>query len=291
MPVGFARAAWYIKTMIDSPTIWAPAAAGRESGRSAAAQRRSLRWLAIAAAAAIHLSPALLLLSRPSTAPLTPPPAIPVKLVMEPPLPPPSPPPPPLAKPAPPEPPSITPRRSGPDLTTTAPSPSDAVAPHEDSEPAAAGSATPGPTSPPGTGEQETAMLDPGAGAPSLAKRPAAPVKAPPARKRAEPPQFAAIGKSETNGDPYLNLVVEAIRRHLYYPEDVRPLGLQGIAVYYIQIDRSGRLVWLDLVRSTGVKILDAAAEKSIREAAPFPPPPPDLLGQTFRLDMPMAPH
>jgi periplasmic protein TonB len=290
MPVGFGRPACYIKAVIDSPRIEEPEAATAAGRDRAAVPRRPMRWFAIAAAALLHLSPALLLvlLYWPQTPPPAPPPAIPVKLVV---APPPSPPPPPPAKPAPPPAPaSPAPRRSGPDLTTTAPTRGDAAAPHDDSEPAPASPAPPGLTPPHGTGQPETAVLDPGAASPGPAKSPTAPVKAPPARKRAEPPRLAAIGERETNGDPYLNLVVENIRRHLSYPEIVRPLGLKGIAVYYIQIDRSGRLMWLDLVRSTGQKMLDAAAEKSIREASPFPPPPPEIMGQTLRLDLPMIP-
>lgn len=276
--------------MIDSLRIEAPeapTAAGREADR-AALRRRSLRWLAILGAALLHLSPALLLLLYwPGPVPPKPPPSIPVKLVIQ--QPPPAPPPPP-AKPTPPEPPDTAPRRSGADQTTTAPPPGKAAETHDDAETGEASAATPGQSPPPGTGQREEALLDPGATFLRPAERSAAPVKAPPERKRpAEPPRMAALGEKVTNGDPYLNAVIDDIARHLSVPDVGRPRGT-GVAVYYIEIDKSGRLQWLDLVRSTGLAVLDVAAERSIRAAVPFPPPPPHFVGQSLRLEIPMIP-
>jgi len=277
--------------VIDSLRIEAPeppTATGREAGR-AAMRRRHLRWLAILGAALLHLSPALLLLLYwPGPASPKPPPSIPVKLVIQQP-PQPAPPPPP-AKPTPPEPPDTAPRRSGQDQTTTAPPPGEAAETHDDAETGEASAETPGQSPPPGTGEREEALLDPGATFLRPAERSKAPVKAPPERKRpAEPPRLAAIGANVTNGDPYLNAVMEDIVRHLSFPDVERPRG-NGVAVYYIEIDKSGQLKWLDLVRSTGVAVLDAAAERSIRAAVPFPPPPPHFVGQSLRLTLPMIP-
>jgi TonB family protein len=280
-----------MRVVIDSPPLAAPAqsmAAGREPGRVPAG-RRHLRWLAIGAAAVLHLSPALLLVNWPRIAPPVPPP-IPVSLVLEKP---PAPPPPPPAKPAPQQAPDPAPLRSGADLTTTAPPQGEAETAHEDSKAVPEESAPPpGVTPLPGTGEKETAMLDPGT-APRPAEKPAAPAKAPPAKKRADKAKPAAPGERVTNGDPYFNALAARMRQRYSYPEMARPLGLKGLAVYVIRIDRAGRLLSLDLLRSAGAEMLDKAGAKTIRDTAPFPPPPAYIPGDviTIYIDLPMVPE
>jgi protein TonB len=130
-------------------------------------------------------------------------------------------------------------------------------------------------------------MLDPGT-------TPPAPAKAPPAKKRAEKAKLpAAPGERVTNGDPYFNALADKMRRHFSYPEVARPLGLKGIAVFVARIDRSGRLLSLDMIRSAGAEMLDAAGAKTIRDTAPFPPPPADIPGEiiTIFIDLPIVPR
>lgn len=136
-------------------------------------------------------------------------------------------------------------------------------------------------------------MLDPGAASPGPAEAPAAPVKAPPARKRAEKATRAAPGERVTNGDPYFNALAAKMQRHYFYPDIARPLGLKGLAVYVVRIDRSGRLLSLDILRSAGAQMLDEAGAKIIRDTAPFPPPPADIPGEiiTIFIDLPLTPR
>jgi protein TonB len=84
----------------------------------------------------------------------------------------------------------------------------------------------------------------------------------------------------EGGGDRYLNAVRDAIIRHLTYPASARLGHLAGTAQYAIVIDRQGRLLGVHLLQSTGSDILDRAGIETIREAAPFDPPPPDLTGE-----------
>jgi protein TonB len=136
-------------------------------------------------------------------------------------------------------------------------------------------------------------MLDPGAASPGPTPAPTAPVKAPPARKRAEKAKPAAPGERVTSGDPYLNALADKMRRHYSYPDLARPLGLEGIAVYVVRIDRSGRLLSLNIIRSAGAEMLDEAGAKIIRDTAPFPPPPATLPGDviTIFIDLPITPR
>ncbi|MDB5411234.1 MAG: energy transducer TonB [Rhodospirillales bacterium] len=283
----------YIKTVTDRLPIAGPeaaTAAGREPGPVSATRRRSLRRLALVAAAALHLSPALLLLlTWPTSPPQQPPPAIPVSLVMQQP-PPPPPPPPPQAKPTPP---TNAARSSGADLTTAAPPQGEADTAHDEAQPAPPATAAAGVSPPPGTGQQQTAMLDPGMAAPAPAETPSAPAKEPPAKKRAEKTKSVARGDRATNGDPYLNSLAAKMERHYHYPELARPLGLRGIVAYAVRIDRAGRLVSLAMIRSAGATMLDEAGEQIIRETAPFPPPPADIPGETVTIfiDLPIVPR
>ena len=84
----------------------------------------------------------------------------------------------------------------------------------------------------------------------------------------------------EGGGDRYLNAVRDEIIRHLTYPASARLMHLAGTAQYEIVIDRQGRLLGLRLLQSTGSDILDRAGIETIRQAAPFGPPPPDLTGE-----------
>lgn len=55
------------------------------------------------------------------------------------------------------------------------------------------------------------------------------------------------------------------------------------------RLDRQGRLVSLFVARSSGDAMLDAAALATIRAAAPFAPPPPDIGADSLRFTVPFA--
>jgi len=78
----------------------------------------------------------------------------------------------------------------------------------------------------------------------------------------------------EGGGDPYLDAMLDQIVSHLTYPPEAG--GASGVAIYGLAVARSGRLVSLTLLRSSGIRALDFAAEDAIRSSAPFRPLPPD---------------
>lgn len=264
-----------------------------------------LRRFAVVAAAALHLA-VFLWLFHPwrSDSEKTPPTAMPVTLVFEPPpqpKPEPKPQPVPQPKPAPPAPPpqNTFDRSSGPDAETSAP-PSEIDDVENKEKPA---EAAPAPAPP----ADEVAPPPPPA--PALHTEPPTPVKPKP-----EPPRPAARPKDEkplphpqTNtatalnprtsphhfapgekrsGDPYLNAIDAEIKRHRYYPELARPLGLTGVARFAVVIDRQGRLVALELFQSSGSDLLDRAGEKALRDTLPFPPVPADYRGDLIEIIM-----
>jgi len=255
-----------------------------------------LRRFALVAAAALHLAVALWLFDPWRNArEHQPEVALPVTLVFEAP---PKPPPPQPAAPRPqaPKPAEAPPlyRESGPDTKTTAP-----PRPPEP-EPLKA-EAKPAEEPPPAP--REALVVPPPTPAPAITPTPPTPPASkpepprPPTRPREEKPpgpqrQPAAVnphaparmknaipGDQVTSGDPYFNSLVAELEKHRFYPELARPLGLVGTPRFDMKIDRTGRIVGLQLQESSGTELIDRAAEKMIRDTARFPPPPSDIPG------------
>lgn len=225
-----------------------------------------------------------------------PPDPIPVKIVNEPP--PPPPPPLPASKPPPPQQaPAEEPqkpmsyRESGKDLETKALRPAEQIGP-EEQKPTPDQGATPEtqskeqpPPAPEPQPEPQLAPLQPpapqGIEKPKEAvarhepqRKPAHETRAPqPAAPR--PPGIEFGDKSES-GDPYLNEVQRMIDRETYYPREAAPLGIEGSVQFQIAVGRTGELLSITIVQSSGASILDDAAIQILRRASPFPPLPSD---------------
>lgn len=61
---------------------------------------------------------------------------------------------------------------------------------------------------------------------------------------------------------------------NLNYPEEARRRGLHGDVLLTVVLDLDGSIKSIEVIQSSGQKILDAAAERIVRLAAPFPPAP-----------------
>lgn len=61
---------------------------------------------------------------------------------------------------------------------------------------------------------------------------------------------------------------------NLNYPEEARRRGLHGDVLLTVALNLDGSIRSIDVIQSSGEKILDAAAERIVRLAAPFPPAP-----------------
>jgi protein TonB len=61
---------------------------------------------------------------------------------------------------------------------------------------------------------------------------------------------------------------------NLNYPEEARRLGLHGDVLLTVVLNLDGSIKSIDVIQSSGQKILDSAAERIVRLAAPFPPAP-----------------
>ncbi|TAL88001.1 MAG: TonB family protein [Rhodanobacter sp.] len=61
---------------------------------------------------------------------------------------------------------------------------------------------------------------------------------------------------------------------NLNYPEQARQHGLHGDVLLTVVLNLDGSIKSIDVIRSSGYKLLDAAAERIVRLAAPFPSAP-----------------
>jgi protein TonB len=112
----------------------------------------------------------------------------------------------------------------------------------------------------------------------------AAPPPPPPPR----PPELAPQQRKALL-DRYLHelLRTRIAARHSYPPEAER-LGAEGKVVIRVAIDRSGRLLGLSLAGACPHEVLCDAAQRTIRDATPFPPPPAEL-GGTIAVEVPLS--
>ena len=81
------------------------------------------------------------------------------------------------------------------------------------------------------------------------------------------------------SGDPYFNRLRDEMEKHRFYPALARGLELSGTVAFEMLIDRSGRLGWVRIRKSSGTDLLDQAVIKMVQDSAPFPPPPDDIPG------------
>ncbi len=203
-------------------------------------------WLtpwALAAAALLHLLPAMLwLLAHLETRPSLEVQAIQVTLVREPPP----------AAAAKTEPPKIAPRESGADEKTEAKK----------------------------TAKAEPALPQSGSPQESMAKpAPAQPrAEAPPEKFLAiRLPQKGGTADRDLAGDPYLNRMMQMIERNRVYPPAADFIGASGrLTIFSVVLEPSGATNAFTLLNTSGTPRLDEAARLMITSSAPFPPLPPD---------------
>ena len=63
---------------------------------------------------------------------------------------------------------------------------------------------------------------------------------------------------------------------NLNYPDEARRQGVYGELVLTVGLNRDGSIKSMDVIKSSGHKLLDDAAQRIVRLAAPFPALPPD---------------
>jgi protein TonB len=86
----------------------------------------------------------------------------------------------------------------------------------------------------------------------------------------------ASRGGGGTGGGANLTAVLQAIRRQIEgartYPEAARRDGLQGTVDLRFRIAPDGSVEIMEILRSSGFRILDEASKQTVQRAAPYPP-------------------
>jgi protein TonB len=77
------------------------------------------------------------------------------------------------------------------------------------------------------------------------------------------------------------------IAAHFQYPEEAERLGMEGLVVVRASVLQTGALWSARTLGDCPHRILCAAAERTVRAAAPFPPPPAEL-GGAISIDVPL---
>ncbi len=259
-----------------------------------------LRWTILAAVLAHALLLALLIGDwrwRPEPAAVPKP--IPVQLVMLPPKPEPAP----APKPPPPTPPAPE-LKSGPEQETTAPPPAEVEGPKASPPPEAPPAPEEKPPEPPPPPSPPRAIpqwREPVSSAKPKPIKVPVPIEAPKEAPVVMAPHVVSLSppgrrpaEAARSGDPYLNNLRDLIERNRSYP----PLELFHsqpgmIAVYQVVVDRNGTLMGVLMLQSTGVSKLDEVAGLMIRDAAPFPPLPPQYpdLRAVITIEIPIFPE
>ncbi len=104
----------------------------------------------------------------------------------------------------------------------------------------------------------------------------------------AAPTQGQATPQNSSALAAWRSQIVAVIERNKRYPETSARRGEQGVAQVFFSLDRQGRVIDSRVVRSSGASALDEEALALLRRAQPFPPVPPEILGDRVNLILPL---
>jgi protein TonB len=85
-----------------------------------------------------------------------------------------------------------------------------------------------------------------------------------------------SLGELDSSGS-YLEMVRLKIEQHKSYPEMAKTGHIEGRVVIRFVITAEGDVRQLHVAKSSNQKVLDAAALRAVKDAAPFPKPPKHL--------------
>ncbi len=111
---------------------------------------------------------------------------------------------------------------------------------------------------------------------------------APPAKTAEQSKLSSRQAVGEGGGDRYLNEIRDKIEEQRVYPAIAGPMQLSGYASFELMLGRSGDLLRLRLMKSSGIGPLDQVGIGMIQRAAPFPPLPAYFPGEFLPVDLVM---
>ncbi|MEJ5348366.1 MAG: energy transducer TonB [Desulfosoma sp.] len=124
---------------------------------------------------------------------------------------------------------------------------------------------------------------------PSSSVQEAAPSEMPSRTAAVGPPQGQSVPKAVGTEDPvklFLGQVRQRIDRYKNYPYAARRRHVEGRVTVRFVIRPDGTIEGLELVKSSSSNLLDEAAVKAVRDAAPFPGFPRDVLNRPLAVEI-----
>ena len=133
------------------------------------------------------------------------------------------------------------------------------------------------PPPPPETSEAVMEPQEPPPPQPVQETRPPSP--AVPARVKGGAPRIAPSWQTE---------LVRRLEQYKRYPGDAQSRGVEGIVMLSFSVDRNGRVLAHEIVRSSGHPELDKEVVSMIERAQPLPPFPPSMPQEKLDLTVPI---
>jgi periplasmic protein TonB len=133
------------------------------------------------------------------------------------------------------------------------------------------------PPPPPETSEAVMEPQEPPPPQPVQETRPPSP--AVPARVKGGAPRIAPSWQTE---------LVRRLEQYKRYPSDAQSRGVEGVVMLSFSVDRNGRVLAHDIVRSSGHPELDKEVVSMIERAQPLPPFPPSMPEDKLNLTVPI---
>jgi periplasmic protein TonB len=147
------------------------------------------------------------------------------------------------------------------------------IAPVPESQPKAVEQPPP----PPDTSEAVMEPQEPPPPQPVQETRPPSP--AVPARVKGGAPRIAPSWQTE---------LVRRLEQYKRYPGDAQSRGVEGVVMLSFSVDRNGRVLAHEIVRSSGHAELDKEVVSMIERAQPLPPFPPSMPEEKLDLTVPI---
>lgn len=117
---------------------------------------------------------------------------------------------------------------------------------------------------------------------------PPPPVQAPPAQQAAAPRIDKAVVSRPNAVPTWQGTLLAHLERHKRYPRAAQARRQEGVVKVAFTLDRRGNVLAAALRDTSGHRLLDAEALEMLRRAAPLPPPPPEVDGDTVELVVPV---
>jgi protein TonB len=104
------------------------------------------------------------------------------------------------------------------------------------------------------------------------------------------PPPTLTPEEREALVERYMEMVIRDRFMRVRYPHLAAAAGIQGEVLLRITLNSQGRLLKLELLGRCPHPVLCDSAQETVRNAGPFPPPPPEL-GNPCLLELPFRYH